>query len=61
MDYQTEISMLDIKTMFLNHQLLRLQIELKKDILDENKISFLRKDINKLQEYINEFKKTKTN
>jgi hypothetical protein len=61
MDYQTEISMLDIKTMFLNHQLLRLQIELKKDILDENKISFLRKDITKLQEYINEFKKTKTN
>jgi hypothetical protein len=61
MDYQTEISMLDIKTMFLNHQLLRLQLELKKDILDENKISFLRKDINKLQEYINEFKKTKTN
>jgi hypothetical protein len=61
MDYETEISMLDIKTMFLNHQLLRLQLELKKDILDENKISFLRKDITKLQEYINEFKKTKTN
>jgi hypothetical protein len=61
MNYQTEISMLDIKTMFLNHQLLRLQIELKKDILDENKISFLRKDITKLQEYINEFKKTKNN
>jgi hypothetical protein len=61
MDYNTEISMLDIKTMFLNHQLLRLQLELKRDILDENKISFLRKDITKLQEYINEFKKTKNN
>jgi hypothetical protein len=50
---QTEISMLKIKKVVLEHQILRLQIELKKDILDENKISYLRKDIVKLQEYVN--------
>ena len=49
---QVEVSMLKIKKVVLEHQLLRLQIELKKDILDENKISYLRKDIVKLQEYI---------
>lgn len=50
---QTEISMLKIKKVVLEHQILRLQIELKKDILDENKIAYLRKDIVKLQEYVN--------
>ena len=50
---QIEVSMLKIKKVVLEHQLLRLQIELKKDILDENKISYLRKDIVKLQEYVN--------
>lgn len=49
---QIEVSMLKIKKVVLEHQLLRLQIELKKDILDENKISYLRKDIIKLQEYV---------
>lgn len=58
---QTEISMLKIKKVVLEHQLLRLQIELKKDILDENKISYLRKDIIKLQEYVenNDWKERK--
>lgn len=50
---QVEVSMLKIKKVVLEHQILRLQIELKKDILDENKISYLRKDIIKLQEYVN--------
>lgn len=50
---QTEISMLKIKKVVLEHQILRLQIELKKDVLDENKIAYLRKDIVKLQEYVN--------
>jgi hypothetical protein len=50
---QVEVSMLKIKKVVLEHQILRLQIELKKDILDENKISYLRKDIVKLQEYVN--------
>ena len=56
-----EVSMLKIKKVVLEHQLLRLQIELKKDILDENKISYLRKDIVKLQEYIenNDWKERK--
>lgn len=58
---QIEVSMLKIKKVVLEHQLLRLQIELKKDILDENKISYLRKDIIKLQEYIenNDWKERK--
>lgn len=58
---QIEVSMLKIKKVVLEHQLLRLQIELKKDILDENKISYLRKDIVKLQEYIenNDWKERK--
>lgn len=58
---QTEISMLKIKKVVLEHQILRLQIELKKDVLDENKISYLRKDIIKLQEYVenNDWKERK--
>lgn len=50
---QIEVSMLKIRKVVLEHQILRLQIELKKDILDENKIAYLRKDIIKLQEYVN--------
>lgn len=49
---QHEVSMLKIRKVVLHQQLLRLQIEMRKDILDENKISFLRKDILKLQQYI---------
>jgi hypothetical protein len=49
---QHEVSMLKIKKVVLNQQLLRLQIEMRKDILDENKIAFLKKDILKLQQYI---------
>ena len=49
---QHEISMLKIRKVVLHQQLLRLQIEMRKDILDENKISFLKKDILKLQQYI---------
>jgi hypothetical protein len=49
---QKEISMLEIKKVVLDHQILRLKIALKQDVLDENKISYLRKDIIKLQEYI---------
>jgi hypothetical protein len=49
---QTEISMLKVKQVVLDMQMARLHIELKKQILDENKISFLRKDIQKLQKYI---------
>jgi hypothetical protein len=49
---QHEISMLKIRKVVLHQQLLRLQIEMRKDILDENKIAFLRKDILKLQQYI---------
>jgi hypothetical protein len=58
---QKEISMLDIKKVVLDHQILRLKIALNQDVLDENKISYLRKDIIKLQEYIdnNDWKKRK--
>jgi len=49
---QHEVSMLKIRKVVLHQQLLRLQIEMRKDILDENKIAFLRKDILKLQQYI---------
>jgi hypothetical protein len=49
---QHEVSMLKIRKVVLHQQLLRLQIEMRKDILDENKISFLKKDILKLQQYI---------
>ena len=58
---QVEVSMLKIKKVVLEHQILRLQIELKKDVLDENKISYLRKDIIKLQEYVenNDWKERK--
>lgn len=56
---QHEVSMLKVRKVVLHQQLLRLQIEMRKDILDENKISFLRKDILKLQQYIknNEWQK----
>jgi bifunctional ADP-heptose synthase (sugar kinase/adenylyltransferase) len=49
---QHEVSMLKIRKVVLHQQLLRLQIEMRKDILDENKIAFLKKDILKLQQYI---------
>jgi hypothetical protein len=49
---QHEVSMLKIRKVVLHQQLLRLQIEMRKDIPDENKIAFLRKDILKLQQYI---------
>jgi len=49
---QHEVSMLKIRKVVLHQQLLRLQIEMRKDFPDENKIAFLRKDILKLQQYI---------
>jgi len=51
---QTEITMKMIKQVVLDLQLNRLKLELKQPILDENKISYLRKDIVKLQNYIND-------
>jgi hypothetical protein len=51
---EKEITMKMIKEVVLNLQKNRLKLELKRDVLDENKISFLRKDILKLQNYINE-------
>jgi hypothetical protein len=54
---QHNISMLEIKKVVLKHQLMRLHIELKKDVIDEEKVNFIRKDIYKLQDYIDNFYK----
>lgn len=54
---QNNISMLEIKKVVLKHQLMRLHIELKKDVIDEEKVNFIRKDIYKLQDYIDNFYK----
>jgi|LakMenE01Jun11ns_1017448.scaffolds.fasta_scaffold9668666_3 hypothetical protein len=49
---EKEITMKMIKQVVLDLQLSRLQLELKRDVLDENKIAYLRKDITKLQNQI---------
>jgi hypothetical protein len=53
---EKEITMMMINKEFKNMQLSillsRLNLELKRDVLDENKIAYLRKDIAKLQNQI---------
>ena len=58
---KTNVSMMEVKKVCLNHQLWRLNYELRKDVIDENMINFIRKDIQKLENDINEFQKLKNN
>jgi len=58
---QHNVSMMEIKKVVLNHQLWRLNYELRKDVVNENMVNFIRKDIQKLENDINEFKKIKNN
>jgi hypothetical protein len=58
---KTNVSMMKIKQVCLNHQLWRLNYELRKDVINENMVNFIRKDIQKLEHDINEFKKLKNN